>query len=375
MKPNRAGTDSVRRSSTRVDGIRLGPDRKRALSLDGTRVPEMPAVEASMWAVVNWDGFATAAAFTRFERSVFLHIWRDNVPRYRVHQLIGCTPREVALAYAAILTKMRIGGAHGHVSFQSMPDSLRPAFRERLQGGGRPWALGQVGPEFAEIMAEEKYIGLLSQRDPSFFEKRGVFCPVQVGANMQRSIEKLRADATAERTRMIRIGERLHRPHLDHEAAEKELAATQAEIGAAEAQAIIEDKPSPGPAMRGKLAKLQTALHSAEVEFRAVATAHRLREKLEGIESEITLRHHEAFALKLKSPAAELQSLMEALTAKAIECDEVAREFGIDGINFATSLFQVADPSQWSSSPRMAACTLFNSALAYARATSRAAAA
>jgi hypothetical protein len=160
---------------------RLGPDREAALSLDALHL-QLAQPEPEFSAAVDWDCIIRDAKLNRLEARVLTHHWRRGVPFYQLHTALDCTKAETMRAYDRVLRKLRGAGGNS-VGLRPLKHSLRPAFREPLRSGARPWSLASLGDEFASVMHREKYIHLISQRHPEDFQKPIVFCPRVIGEN------------------------------------------------------------------------------------------------------------------------------------------------------------------------------------------------
>jgi hypothetical protein len=348
MKPDRASSRPVKRRGAKVDGIRLGPDRKRVLSLDAAHMPDVPVIEASAAPTVDWPGFAAAIRLTRFERAVFLRHWRDSVPKFRLHHVLGCPPREVEKAYIAIIAKMQMGTGDQHITFTSR-DSLRPAFRDRLPSGARPWALSNMGPEFAKIMLEEKYIWLLSQRDPSFYEKRRVFCPRVMGApSSMKTIAKLKQDLTSERGLLDRTHEKIHSNFVALTEAEGSLETAQRALRKA-----LKELPSSSAAFQGAVAIGQTEtlarrsdLSASKKEAAVQAT------KIVEIEGELAVREFEATREAFGPLSAEVYAALDALEGVCMRVDTLLEKTGPADLD--QILFPVRQEAEYYPMPTLA---------------------
>lgn len=180
---------------------RFGPEREAALSLDALPV-DIPEAEPEFRLSIDWRAIAKTAKLTRLEARVLMHLKHD-VPRYRLPVMLHCTPAQAKRAYEGVLSKLRIAGPAfgGAVALEPMKHSLHPAFQERFYSGGRAWALGAWGAEYAHVMYEEKYSGLISQQDAETFRKSPVFYPRMLGATMSSKVESIDISTETEAAR------------------------------------------------------------------------------------------------------------------------------------------------------------------------------
>jgi hypothetical protein len=173
--------DVSQRDSSKVDAIRIGGHRARSLERIDRNGKEytldVAETEADLTPQVSdWRSIIRATGLTKFEGRVFIAHWRHLTPVYQLPHVLNCRPSEASRALMRVAEKLVLSGctAESHIALDSIADSKRLAYRERFYCGARPWSLTRLGQEFARLMAVEKYIHVLSQRDPSEFQKSGV---------------------------------------------------------------------------------------------------------------------------------------------------------------------------------------------------------
>jgi hypothetical protein len=304
---------------SRVDPIRLGPDRRPALSLDAISA-DLAITEPVLEPEIDWRALAKVARLTRLETRVLLCHWQKGVPVYHLHVVLGVRGADAKRAYQSVVDKLRVSASliHDVINMGPLRDSLRPAYREMLHNGGRPWALAHLDSEFAEIMVAEKYIGLISQRDPRVFEKSQEFCPEKGRGFMAINME-LSKRLAAARKRLDEVREVALR-------AEDELRSLRADFSAAELSArreaedaLLESRePSakPAKAVESLAGKIKTATARS---LTAAGACERQRGIVAGIESEIAANRH-ADLLQAVGP------LTDRLRTLIDEASEVATE-------------------------------------------------
>jgi hypothetical protein len=112
---------------------------------------------------------------TRLEYRALLHT-KKGTPAYRLAKVLGCRPCEAKRALETAQLKVRNLQREGIerdrlIDYIPVPDSVRLTYRERSVRG-QPYSLISLDQLFAEIMHQEKFIGLLCERDASSYEKR-----------------------------------------------------------------------------------------------------------------------------------------------------------------------------------------------------------
>lgn len=302
------------------DGIRLAGSR--VLSLDRFPSPYIAIPEPAFERHIDWKALALALGFTQPETRLFLAHWRDGVPVSRLSRRLKLSPHLSWKLYATVRDKLGISGPAiaGCLSIEPIHDSLRPAFRQRLRSGARPWSLGDLGKNFAEIMYAEKFIPLISDKDPREFQKSPQIWAGRVGAPMNKLTEQLKT----ETARSLRISEKLHALRLGEDETDRELRAVEHSLGKERAQAVLEDRQPDTAAFEKQLARLQTALRAKQVERTATETA--LRQQcgvVETLAAEIAAGAREA-TLKLITPK------MVRFVALQNEAMKLAREVMAD---------------------------------------------
>jgi hypothetical protein len=207
------------RDSARPRPIRLGgKDRKSCLSLDqrlndsstdGLRLADTQATsDADLIPCLNLREAAKAAQLTRRESAALLHTQRGT-PLYKLANALRCRPCQAKRALETAQLKIRNLQRERNerdrlIDYIPVPDSVRLTFRERSVRG-RPYALISLDQLFVEIMAEEKFFGLVSQRDPGSYEKRRVGLGAGRGRLILFAIEVREEEVRIEELRLAHL--------------------------------------------------------------------------------------------------------------------------------------------------------------------------
>ena len=329
---------------------------KTVLHLDGGS-KHIPISEPALVASVDWLAVAAALGLTPPEQSIFLRIFRDEMPLGQIPPDLGISTYEATQTRKRMYEKLGLGGKHieGCLSIAPAIDSLRPVFHERLPSGRRVWSAARLGPDFPDVMLREKFLHLICQRDP---EKRW-FSGIRgshLGAPV-KPIDNLKTSLATERNALARISDRLHQARLANEGAEDDLKAALADLKKIEITSIVEDSDWPGPELRKRLTLLQNDFRHRQSELEAAEAARTQQASIvEKLEAELLARRVEVCAQELSPLVSELRTLVAAAEKKALECRNVAARDGLDGIQFQNLLvpYDVADPWAGSTEPRFA---------------------
>lgn len=317
----------------RVEPIRIGPERAPALSIDQLRGasciadPE-PGVEAHF----DWSRFLRTLSY--LEQRVFLAHWREGTPRYRLAEQLRITPRAAGEAYAAIVLKLRGPFAVSSLSLERASNSRSIVYRDRAT-----WMMGTIDQSFCEIMHQENFISLISQRDPAKIEKRRRFCPRTVGSKMKTILTDLTKSLASEKSKRDRLAERVHQAGLAVNAAEVELGTLQRSVSEEQVIAALAEQPVACIDAR-KLAAAEGKLRGAESIFDAQKIAlDRQAAVVVRIEDEIYAGRHEAFVTELEPSKVKVMALMKQFCEAAAELDAIAGKHGVGPEALGRALF------------------------------------
>jgi hypothetical protein len=287
------------------------------VSIGGNKSLEIPEPEFSRR--IDWRALAGALGLTQSETRLFLAHWHDGIPVSRLHLRLKITRHAAAILYAAVKGKLGINpqAISGCLSVEPVSDSLRPAFRDRLASGARPWALGQFGEEFPEIMHAEKYFRLFSQRDAAEHPKSRVFCAGKIGAPMPNDLQ---TTLKAEQSKLERIAERLHAGRVAVESTERDLRTAAVELAEEMSAAVLADRePVPGP-FEKRISKVQATLDTQRGALAGAVAAHQKQcEIVGGIEGVIQANHHADVIARARPMCKRFAELTDELGRLALE--------------------------------------------------------
>jgi hypothetical protein len=350
----------VRLPAREPDRIRLGG--RRVLSINALTASSMAIPEPGQQLRLDWGAVAARAGLNPAERKMFLAHWRDSVTAAALANRLKITAAAASRLRATVHAKLVLSGqaVADCVTAEPVPDSCRPAFRERLASGARPWALGRLDGTFVEIMGYEKYFHLLSQRHPNESQKSRVFCAGGIGAQM------LTSDLKNEEARLARVAERLHAVRMSADACERELSVATGELADEMVRAVLEDRAPAGGALQKKIEKLQAALDQKRAEIDGAAAALvTQRGIVEGLQEEISRTRRQAFLAATLERRQRIRGLIDQLSAEMVAFHDAAQEYGQDR-NSTLYPSGGADPIA-GSSYRGAAVAICESALALSR--------
>ena len=346
---NRKFNDNVRnsRDSSRVPPIRIGgPNRSPAVSMDadndGRRIV-LEDPEPMTRAAVDWNRLEGELALTPIEQAVFGAHWRRGVPRYRLPRELGITPSRASAVCGAVLVKLRsVPAARSCFGLEPIQHSRAPLYREHIRPGQRCYSLSALDQTFLEIMQQEKYSALISQRDPSEIRKPRVF-QARTAGSIFLTLEKLHEQAKLEGAKRDRIGERAHSARIALEESERALEDLVEAGKTSEAEAVLAEKPWPSEAHERKLTAARSKIGTATATLAAARVALDKQAEIVGkIEAEIEARRHEAFLREFDPAKAKMLSLMSEFAEACNEVRTISARHGLDGYRLAFELFPYA---------------------------------
>jgi len=347
----------------RVKAIALGGATCASLPLGGA--PEPPAEHRTGF---DWATFLARAHFSPAERALFEIHWRGGVPISRLPARLGLTAREVRRLHAEVLAKLRGPAGVGCLSIEPLKHSLRPVFRARIRPGMRVWSLAQLDENFLDVMNREKYFYLYSQRDPAVNVKKSKIWGPGYRSTLMQTSDAMNSTLRAEETRLTRVSELLHSARRAHEKTEADLERARAEAQDDRVQAILEDRPSPGPELAKRIASLDEELKACEAQLAAATEAHgRQCAVIDGLRAEIEGRRYERFLQELDGPARVALKLVEKLASAVADVQQIALKHGVDSYGLASALYPPSPDGISGSSRRLTTLGVLSAAAAAAR--------
>jgi hypothetical protein len=257
------------------DGIRLGG--RRVLSIDGLKAAHLASPEPAVARCIDWKALAAGLGLSALETRLFLLHWSKGIPISRLPGRLKISAHAASKLYASVRAKLGIAGqtVTGCLSLEPVSDSLRLVHKERLPSGLQVSSLARLDHTFLEVMREENYFSLISQRDPGEFQKPARICagvvePIIKGVSMSLE-EKLKLESA----KLGRIGERLHAGRIALETAQADLNNARVELDGEMSASVLEDRLANTEGMQKKVQKLQTVLDSKRSELSGAETAHR----------------------------------------------------------------------------------------------------
>ena len=319
------------RDSSRVDPIRL--NRQRVLPLNRIdahgkeRMCDIAEPEPEFCAEVDWNGIVRAANLTRLESRIFLTHWRGGVPKHKLPVALGCGWSDVDRAYRSVVQKVLTAaspGVAGNFNLAPVKNSLRPAYLQRFRSGVRTHSLAGLDVDFQEIMLDEKYNRLISERDPGEFLRRSfVLSPIVM------ELHKLHDDLRAAQLKLD--GHVVKSQAIDDEI--MALESNLDELMGADDNTLL----SPDYAERVSSAELSLkALTEKRRAYQIVID--RARAEVLVIEDKIHQRRHEAFMLDFREPAKGSIPSLHQLADKFKTIQEIGIKHKIDGCQLAIDL-------------------------------------
>jgi hypothetical protein len=294
------------KKALRVQPIRLGGKgedgrQRAAVSLELVATQRAPDAPVHAW--VDWEGVADVCAFTRKERAVWLSCFRDDRPHST-----GLTAHERGAAAREIRRKLQHNVAR-----------LRPFVGYLTEN---------------EIYLQENWSTRRNQASLGAFIE-----------GLQVSIDELKEKLQAAQQNRERVSLHTHNARLALESAESALAKAESEARADAVAAILEDRESPAPALRKKLAELRTAVAARQDELTAaqaaLTKAQGTADKLAG---EVEARRREAFLAELQPIRKRLIEHIYAAVPDAVEARDLAVKYGMTNLDLSGGLFPQGTP-------------------------------
>ena len=266
-----------------------------------------------------------SAALDDDELTLAAHLHINELPLVTAARALGWSPYRVDRTRKRLQRKLRklarTAAPPARRVVDDPPQHSYPQFFERLSSGRRLWSMRALPQTYLDIMLDETPITLKTQevsRTPIWVE----------GTNM-KSIEKLRQELTAESAKLGRIQERAHNCHLAVSAAERGLELAQAELKADQIQAVLEERASPSPELKKRLAVLQNALAHATAELEGAREAQRIQAaKVAELESETQGRELEAHRIIFEPARKQLYEAFATMIGAAAAVDKTLETTG-----------------------------------------------
>ena len=144
-----------------------------------------------------------------------------------------------------------------------------------------------------------------------------------------KTISQLKTELTSQRALLDRIAERVHRSRMATDAAERGLDKALAELKRDQVEAVLQERESPNPELRKKLATLNTLLHNATAELEGALEAQRIQlAKVQALEAETQARELEADRLLFEPAVTELFRAFDVMKAAAASVSKTLSESG-----------------------------------------------
>jgi len=333
-KRKRPDVVKARPERRRVDGVRVGPGRRPARSLDTDLTAShrsIPEPEPEQEVRFDWRGFARAAKLGSVERRL-LAARRRGVPDYRLATELELSALRVSRAGRILDERLRDIGPQ-YFGLEPLKHSLRPAFREQLGSSAPVCSLSQLDETFLEIMSGERLYFVSSQPVREISEKTSRFCPVQVGALMPRTIKQMHADHERESAKLARLETRFSEVQGQIRDAIAARDALATELASDREASVLEERPFPSPVAAKKLAAAETAIEEA-IALRgatqaAIATQARKVDQLAG---EIEQNRHAMLGEAISSARQKAFTAMEEFVKAAVDMRDIARAHGFRAV-------------------------------------------
>jgi hypothetical protein len=311
--------------STRVPPLAIGGldadgSQRYAVSLDLVQEPVvMPAARA--W--VAWRDIETVCGFTRQERTVWRHCWRDGT---QSTTMLGLTRNQVGAANREILRKLRKNkdALHGFLGY-------RTVFEIELEN----------------VLATTRF-------------RANSKC---ISERLRMTIAELTEKKTTEVAKLGRIQERTRGARLAWEDAQSAVTRIETVLRAEQEAAVLAEQDWPSPAAEKTLASARAKVASAESAYSAAQAAmERQSQIVEGVEGELFGRRMEIFETELAPAKENLFALMREFCEAACHVEQIAQRHGIGPHTLPMVLYPSADGFT-GLSERNARCALINGGL------------
>src|ERR1022692_93694 len=172
------------------------------------------AAEATTVPWVDWEAIPVVAGFTRQERAVWCHCWRNGAAS---GTMLGLTPHQLGAANRELLRKLR-----------KNLDALRPF-------------LGYLNE--SELFLSNSWATDRSRASLGYLVR-----------NLRMTITELNEKKTAEAAKLQRISERVHTSRITLEDAETAAALLESALRTEQENAVLQELPWPTPEADKKLA-------------------------------------------------------------------------------------------------------------------------
>jgi hypothetical protein len=351
-------------------GISAEPGRpelggRRALSLDSLLDDgwDWPDPEPDYLRDVDWTLLASSLRLNSIETRVLLAIWGQGFPVRRLHIKLGISQRKAWQLYGSVRSKLGIVDRHligGCLSLEPVSNSRRLTYVDRLPSGARVSSLAFLDERFQQIMHEEKFRGLISERDPLEFQQ-----PARFRARLGAKMEDLHKQLHDERARAIRVAEKVEDARLAFKGIDAEIDALNRAMDEEQIEANLQERPANVAAATKKLASLEGTRREKRAALTGAERAlERQAEIIREIEGQIAAKRHEAFLRATADVRSKIRSMVEELGATALEYDNACREHGMDAWEMGRALFPWNPHSPLDGSMyRGAACQVVSAAL------------